>query len=491
VRIRRPLAIGAVTAIATAIIGVATPMLIGSASAASNPPWEPDPNAIGTLTFFNSAGHQVTSGTDLSHLFDFAEASTTDPGNLAGEAGPGMKATLVFAAPAPNTPTGNFAASLGSGATNFPNASAPAPLNTTANPVVSLASTDANLTNFIASTVPQTAAGFANVYQIRLWTSGPAGVGTAPLFEYWDADVVVNPTAGTWQEEYPTTGTGPTSTTTTVSASPATSAQQGAAVTLTATETPAAAGSVEFDQVVQGTPSSLGTATVNATTGVATLTTSKMLPSAPSGANSATITATFTPSDTSSFSGSTSAPLPYTVNPVANKPTISGAHTAGKTESCSDGTLDFGVSVSFTWLASGKTIGTGSHLVVPGTAYKKSLQCKASVHDGSGPSNSALSNSVTVSRGGALKATRKPSLSGPHKVGRTERVSAGSWNDPGVSGVTFTYQWLLNGRTIRHATKSTFKPTRGDRGKKLSCRVTAHAQGFGNGSATTSSVRVS
>ena len=122
------------------------------ANAATTPPWEPDPNAIGTLTFYNSSGQVVTGGSDLTHLFDYVAASSADP--FAG-----TKAEIGFAQPIPSTPTGTFPASALSASSNFPNASAPAPLNTATNPVASLGATDSNLANFIASVTAQTAAG--------------------------------------------------------------------------------------------------------------------------------------------------------------------------------------------------------------------------------------------------------------------------------------------------------------------------------------------
>jgi hypothetical protein len=323
-------------------------------------------------------------------------------------------------------------------------------------------------------------------------SGGTASVTTTPATGTTDYTAIFTPTVGsadigsTGSLSY-LVGTGPATTTTTLTASPASPVQQGSSVTLTATEVASdstnPAGSVQF---FDGT-SSLGSQAVNGS-GVATLVTTKLPPTAPAGSS---LTATFTPTNTSGYSGSTSMPVTYAVNPVAAKPTITGPHQAGKTESCSEGSVSSGVAVSYTWLASGKKIGTGAHLVVPGTAYKKALACEASVSDGGGPVSSATSASVTVSRGGALKATKKPSLSGAHKVGKTERVNAGKWADPGASGVSFTYQWLLNGKVIKHATKSSLKLTRGDKGKKISCRVTAHAAGFANGSATTSSVKVS
>jgi hypothetical protein len=274
------------------------------AYAGTTPPWEPDPNAVGSLTFYNSSGTQVTGGNSLTDLFAYAEASTTD-------ATGGTKAYLEFAAPAPETPvnaTGDFLAGTAFGEDTFPVTTAPAPLNTAANPVATGGSA-ANLANFIAGTTAQTATGYVDVYQVRLITTGASGVGTQPDGTYWEDDILVNPTAGTWVEEYPVTGTAPAaSTTTTLTASPS-PATVGVADTLTATETPATAGSVEFEN---GT-TDLGSVAVNAS-GVATLSTTF------SAAGTDSLSAVFTPTDTTDFSGSTGT-LSLTVNPAAT-PTV-------------------------------------------------------------------------------------------------------------------------------------------------------------------------
>ena len=277
--LRRAISSASVLAIAGGVLAATASI----ANAATTPPWEPDAQAVGTLTFYNSAGQVVTGGSNLSHLFDFAVASTPD-------ATAGTKATLTFAAPAPGVPTGSFFTALGSAATNFPNAAAPAPVGTTANPVVSLTAADANLTSFLGQVPAQTAAGFANVYQIRVSTSGPGGVGTGTS-AYWDADILVNPSAGTWTQEYPASVT-PTATTLSANPSPALTTDS---VTLTATESPATAGSVDFKDGA----TDLGSAPVNASTGVATLSHTFGT------AGSQSLTATFTPTDTADFSGST------------------------------------------------------------------------------------------------------------------------------------------------------------------------------------------
>lgn len=452
-------------------------MLAAPASATSNPPWEPDPNALGGLTFYNASGTVVTGGSDLTHLFDYAAASTTDPTA-------GIKATLAFANPTPGQPTGDWPVGQASTSVLTPPSAAPPPLNTDPNPVGTSGATGANLSAFEGGHVVNTMAGYVDVYQVRLFTTGGDSGGTAGDATYWESDVLINPGAGTWVEIFPVEGASAVATVTTLTAAPSSSAKQHQSVTLTATVTAAdsthPAGSVEFFQDGQ----SLGSGTFNAATGVGTRTLTSLLPSAPKGA---LLTATFTPADTSSYSPSTSSALHYTVNPVARIPSISGPHRAGGKETCSEGQLDFGVSASYAWLVNGKKVATGKTYVVAGSAYKKKLSCTATVHAGSGPSSSATSKAVTVALGKPLKNTKKPALSGPDKVGKTERVSTGKWS-PAAAG--FTYQWLRNGSKIKGATKASYKPTKKDKGKKLSCRVTAKKSGFASGKATSKTVKV-
>jgi hypothetical protein len=476
VRINRRVALG----LGTALMAASLPMLAAPASAtATVPPWEPDPSSLGGLIFYNAAGTAVTGGSDLSHLFDYAAGSTADTTD-------GIKATLEFADPTPNEVTGLWAVGSASTSTFTPPTSAPPPLNTDPDPVVTVDATGGNLGTFITGHDVNHTTGYTNVYQIRLVTSGGPSGGTTSAETYWESDVVVNPTAGTWVEEYPTQGASAVTTTTAVTASPASGAKQHASVTLTATVTAGdsshPAGSVAFSQDGQG----LGNGTFNAATGVATLTTSALLASAPHGTK---LSATFTPTDTSTYSPSTSANLSYTVNPVAKVPSISGPHQVGGIEKCSEGVLDFGVKATYTWLVNGKKAATGASYTVAAAAFKKKLSCSATVHDGSGPvSAAATSKSVAVSLGKALRATKKPALAGPHKAGSVEKVGHGTWS-PAAS--SYTYQWFVGPKAIKGATKASLKIPAADKGKVISCHVTAHHAGYANGAAATKGVKVS
>lgn len=287
----RPVVAGAAALVITGGVLAAT---VGTAAAAGPPPWENDPNSLGSLTFFNAAGAAITGGNNLSHIFDFAEASTTD-------ANTGLKATLEFANPQPATPTGSFPNSLASASTTTPNTAAPAPLNTATNPVATSGATGANLTNFIAANTANTAAGFVNVFQVRVVTSGGGG-GSNPNAQYWEDDIQVNPAAGTWTQIFPAVAA-TTATTLTAAPNPALTTQS---VTLTATETPATAGSVVFSD--GGT--ALGAAVPVNGSGVATLAHTF----GTTGSHS--LSAVFTPTDTADFGGSTGN-ASLTINPPA------------------------------------------------------------------------------------------------------------------------------------------------------------------------------
>jgi hypothetical protein len=461
-----------------AVAGCLVPALTATASGADTPaPWEPTSAALGTLTFYDSSGNAVTGGSDVSHLFDYAVASTSDPSTKVG-----TLANIEFVNPTPNEDPGLWPATLDESSPT-PNAGAPNSIDSSGNPIESEDSIGANLYAAEGGFTPNTQADYVNVFQIRLYTSGPGGAGTTSN-HYWDADVEVsdNTSAATWHEIYPVQGGLPTATTTTINVSPETSATQGQSVTITATETADdnthPAGTMEIDDGSQVLTPDGGT-TVDSN-GSAAVTLSTLLPGTHS------FTATFT--DTAAgYSGSTTAsPTSYLVNPVAAKPTITGTARAGDKVTCHEATTS-GETVSFEWLAGTTKAGSGASLTIPGSAVGKTLTCRATVKVAGGAPSSATSAGKKVALGAPLKAVTKPKLSGSGKVGATEKVSSGRWSP---SASSYHYQWLLNGKAITGATKSSFTIVKKDKGKRLSCRVTARKTGFAPGSATSNAVTV-
>ncbi len=175
------------------VSGIFTVGLAGTASAAGNPPWEPDPSSVGGLAFFNAAGQQVTGGnlTD-SPIAAYVEGSSTV---RSGD----TVATLYGYLPVKGQlPTQWSGEQLGL-TTTFPNPSAPAPLNTSTLPVETGNSGDETVAT-LETDFPnkdKTTDGYAGMYQLRLYTNAPRKVQST---EYDSADIFIK--GKTWTEVF-------------------------------------------------------------------------------------------------------------------------------------------------------------------------------------------------------------------------------------------------------------------------------------------------
>jgi serine protease len=67
-----------------------------------------------------------------------------------------------------------------------------------------------------------------------------------------------------------------------------------------------------------------------------------------------------------------------------------------------------------------------------------------------------------------------PSIKGTFRAGHKLTAKAGKWTP---AAATASYRWLRNGKAIPHATRSNYRLTRADRGKKISVRVTVRLSG--------------
>lgn len=90
----------------------------------------------------------------------------------------------------------------------------------------------------------------------------------------------------------------------------------------------------------------------------------------------------------------------------------------------------------------------------------------------------APTNAVTL--GGPLALKTRPVISGTTTVGRTLRVSNGTWSPTASS---WTYQWYRGATRIAGATAQTYRLVRADRGQRVSAKVTARRPGYAPGSA--------
>jgi Bacterial Ig-like domain (group 3) len=98
--------------------------------------------------------------------------------------------------------------------------------------------------------------------------------------------------------------------------------------------------------------------------------------------------------------------------------------------------------------------------------------------------STSTAKTVTVK---GLKETKLPKLSGSGKVGKTEKVSKGSWSPKPSS---FSYQWYLGSSKIKGATKSSYKLISKDAGKKVSVKVTVKKSGYGTSTAKSKAITV-
>ena len=290
-----------------AVVGLAAAAvaLAGSASAATTPPWEPDPNAsLGSIVFYDAAGNVITGGSNLNHLFDYAMASTDSARTT-------TNAQAIFAFPdhtKPDTTTWHKDAATAS--TTYPNTNpgVATSISSSTKPVATATSADADLQALLGSTTLDTTSGYANLVQIQLHDSGP-GLGNGFQSQpFWATDIMFDANAGTWQQVYPAVAQ---TTTTHLAVSPSGGATPGSTVTLTATVAPgAAAGSVQFKDGATnlGSPVAVSSGTASTTTTVLTN-------------GSHALSATFAPTDTTAYQGSTSNIVNYVIANVPGAPT--------------------------------------------------------------------------------------------------------------------------------------------------------------------------
>jgi len=265
-----------------------------AASAVAVPPWEPDPTSAGALTFYDSTGAVITGGqiTDAPFAAYIKGATKLRNGDTT--------ATLFGYLPQKGVAIGTWPGEAISTSSTYPNTHAPAPINSTPLPVVSMTSLDVTLQTLIGDFPNNATDEYSGLYQLRLKTSA-AGLSATPNYD--SADILIS--GNTWTQVYPDTGAAvPTSTALTVK--PRKTADHGAKVTLTATVSPASAGgSVKF---YDGTKL-LGTKAVSA--GKAGYSSTALA----NGSHS--LSATFVPTDSTAYTGSTSGTKKITVQPAS------------------------------------------------------------------------------------------------------------------------------------------------------------------------------
>ncbi|KQW43991.1 hypothetical protein ASC77_21600 [Nocardioides sp. Root1257] len=168
-------------------------------------------------------------------------------------------------------------------------------------------------------------------------------------------------------------------------------------------------------------------------------------------------------------------------------PTIGGTPQVGAALTGAVGSWDpaGGLSFAYRWLVDGEPVAgaTGtSYLPAAGDVGKtvrfEVTATRTGYHAGTATSGATA---VVAPADQPVASATPPAITRAPRVGATVTAAPGTWTpaDP-----TLTYQWLVAGTPVAHATTSSYRPVPADLGKRLEVRVTATAAGHTAGVAT-------
>jgi hypothetical protein len=200
--------------------------------------WQPDANDLGNLSFYDAAGHQITSGSTTASPMAAYYVSDANATNFGANPTSG---SMAFTTPVNGTNSAAWAGTQGVGSPNaFPVAALPGDLAGFAGAVVKGAATDGSFNDVQILSFPNndTATGYANLYEVRMNVNGVTN-------KWYAADILVNTAAGTWTQVFPNQ-TAPSVTLAAPATATAATTGGTAPVTLTATLGSALPGTVQF-----------------------------------------------------------------------------------------------------------------------------------------------------------------------------------------------------------------------------------------------------
>ena len=168
-------------------------------------------------------------------------------------------------------------------------------------------------------------------------------------------------------------------------------------------------------------------------------------------------------------------------NPATGAPAISGTPQVGHTLTADsanivdqDGLTN--VSYSYQWIAGGTDIdgATGSGYELTSSEQGQTIQVRVTFTDDRDNEETLTSEAtVAVAAAANREATGQPTTSGTPQVGETLTADTANIVDQdGLTGVSYTYQWIAGGTDIDGATGSTQTLTASEQGQTIQVRVT-------------------
>ncbi|MFF0375439.1 hypothetical protein [Actinoplanes missouriensis] len=179
-------------------------------------------------------------------------------------------------------------------------------------------------------------------------------------------------------------------------------------------------------------------------------------------------------------------PMPKIV--VKAKPSVVGKAAVGLRVRATTGTWSVKpASVRYQWTADGVAIkgATGSAYTIPASLRGKRIAVIVTARAAGHTDTASSSAAVTVGYGVVPKATKKPSISGTVKAGKTVKVKVGAWSP---SATSYKYVWRVDGKVV--GTGSKVKLKKSWKGKKLTVTVTAKRAGHYDGKATSKALKI-
>ena len=172
-------------------------------------------------------------------------------------------------------------------------------------------------------------------------------------------------------------------------------------------------------------------------------------------------------------------------------PTVTGTARVGATLTADPGRWTLhGVQTRLEWLRNGTPVpgATGPKYTLTSADVGAKIAVRVT---GSRFNFSSFAETSTptapVAKPVAARATTAPQVTGTARLGGTLRASTGTWD---LSGASFAYQWLRDGKAIVGATQSSYALTTADVGAALAVRVTARIAGRQDGVATSSATKI-
>ena len=162
-------------------------------------------------------------------------------------------------------------------------------------------------------------------------------------------------------------------------------------------------------------------------------------------------------------------------------PTITGMPQVGQTLTAStsgiadqDGLTN--ATFEYQWIAGGSDIGgaTGSTYTLTASEQGQTIQVRVTFTDDR-DNEETLTSAATVAVTAAAnrEATGQPTISGTPQVGETLTADTANIVDQdGLTGVSYTYQWIAGGTDIDGATGSSYELTSSEQGQTIQVRVT-------------------